>query len=218
MTPSYQVAVTPGVGRSVGIAEHAAIATLAEAVGIEPGYRDTDGHIQQTSVESQRGILQAMGFDLSSEASLHAALHQREAADWHRLVAPVTVLRRSPGAIPSVTLTLPEALLSRPLKWCVELENGSTRAGTLVPESLDHLEHRSESLRFVRAFAPAAANGLGRWLSSNNPCNRRYRNRDEPHHRSAGRVRSRLAGTWRAAMGDRLSAVLPVVGCKLGHR
>ncbi len=141
MTPSYQVAVSSRTGRSVDIAEEAAIVTLAEAVGIEPSYRDTDGHIQRTSVKSRRGILQAMGFDLSSAASLHAALHQREAADWHRLVAPVIVLRRSPGAIPSVIVALPEALLSRPLEWRVEQEEGSTHAGMLVPESLDHLEH-----------------------------------------------------------------------------
>ncbi len=84
-----------------------------------------------------------MGFDLSSVNALRAALHQQEEAHWHRLVAPVTVLRRSPGAVPSITVTLPEALLSRSMDWCVEPEGGMMLAGAVVPGSLDHLEHRT---------------------------------------------------------------------------
>jgi 4-alpha-glucanotransferase len=139
----------------VGTAEQHAIEALADIVGIEPGYRDTDGHIRHTSLESKRGVLQSMGFDLNSVGALDAALRQREEADWHRLVAPVTVVRRSKGAAPSVTVTLPDTLLSRSMDWCVEPEDSLPLAGTLVPGSLDVLErHTVRCGTFVRMRLP----------------------------------------------------------------
>jgi 4-alpha-glucanotransferase len=139
----------------VGTAEQDAIEALADIVGIEPSYRDTDGHIRHTSLESKRGVLQSMGFDLNSVGALDAALRQREEADWHRLVAPVTVVRRSKGAVPSVTVTLPDTLLSRSMDWCVEPEDSLPLAGTLVPGSLDVLErHTVRCGTFVRMRLP----------------------------------------------------------------
>ena len=142
-------------GRSVGTAKQTATETLADDVGIEPSYRDTEGHIRHISLESKRGVLQSMGFDLCSENAIHAALHQWEEVDWHRLVAPVTVLRRSRGAVPSVTVTLPDALLSQSMDWCVAPEGCSRFFGTLVPESLDVLEHHTVRCgTFVRIRLP----------------------------------------------------------------
>ena len=139
----------------MGTAEQDAIEALADIVGIEPSYRDTEGHIRHTSLKSKRGVLQSMGFDLNSVGALDAALRQREEVDWHRLVAPVTVVRRSKGAVPSVTVTLPDTLLSRSMDWCVEPEDSLPLAGTLVPGSLDVLEcHTVRCGTFVRMSLP----------------------------------------------------------------
>jgi 4-alpha-glucanotransferase len=155
VTGSYQAEVTLVMGRSVGTAEQAAIEKLAEVIGIEPSYRDTEGHIQHTSPGSKRGVLQSMGFDLYSENAIHAALHQREEVDWHHLVAPATVFRRLAGTTPSLTVTLPDALLSRSMDWCVEPEGSSMFAGTLMPASLDVLEHHTVRCgTFVRMRLP----------------------------------------------------------------
>jgi 4-alpha-glucanotransferase len=154
-TAGYQAEVNLVTGRSVGTAKQTATETLADDVGIEPSYRDTEGHIRHISLESKRGVLQSMGFDLCSENAIHAALHQWEEVDWHRLVAPVTVLRRSRGAVPSVTVTLPDALLSQSMDWCVAPEGCSRFFGTLVPESLDVLEHHTVRCgTFVRIRLP----------------------------------------------------------------
>lgn len=139
----------------MGTAEQDAIEALADIVGIEPSYRDTEGHTRHTSLESKRGVLQSMGFDLNSVGALDAALRQREEVDWHRLVAPVTVVRRSKGAVPSVIVTLPDTLLSRSMDWCVEPEDSLPLAGTLVPGSLDVLErHTVRCGTFVRMSLP----------------------------------------------------------------
>jgi hypothetical protein len=97
--------------------EDTAIETLAGSVGVAPRYRDAQGRDQHVSIATKRAVLLSMGFDLSSINAIRAALQARVDAEWHCLLAPVTVLRRSPDAISSVTVTLPEVLLSRPLDW-----------------------------------------------------------------------------------------------------
>jgi 4-alpha-glucanotransferase len=135
--------------------EDTAIETLAGSVGVAPRYRDAQGRDQHVSIATKRAVLLSMGFDLSSINAIRAALQARVDAEWHCLLAPVTVLRRSPDAISSVTVTLPEVLLSRPLDWRLELEGGTTLSGTSMPESLAHIERRSEDgSAFVRLLLP----------------------------------------------------------------
>lgn len=126
-------------------AEDAAIDDLAEAVGIEPGYRDTTGRIQPVSAETRRATLRSMGFDLGSASAVRDALQARVEAEWHRFIAPAAVLRRIPATAPSVTVTLPEASLSRPLEWRLELEAGSRLSDTVQAGSLEVVERRVAS-------------------------------------------------------------------------
>ncbi len=131
------------------------IETLAEAAGIESRYRDTEGRIRQASLETKRGVLLSMGFDLSSTETIRAALNATVDAEWQRTIAPITVLRRSQGVTPSVVVTVPEALLSHVWDWRLELEGGTILAGTLLPESLARLEHHPMAgSTFVRARLP----------------------------------------------------------------
>ena len=139
-------------------AEDTAIETLAQTVGIEPSYRDTNGRVQHVPIETKRSVLLSMGFDLSSANSLREALLAYKAAEWRRLVAPVAVLRCSPDTIPCVTVTVPEALLSRSLDWHLELEAGTALSGTSVPDVLVELERRSVGGNsFVRVRLPLPA-------------------------------------------------------------
>jgi hypothetical protein len=103
--------------------EDAAIEALAEAVGIEPDFRDTAEQLQHVSTETKHHVLQAMGFNLTSASAVRDALRAHEEVQWHRFVAPIIVLRRTPNVTCSV-VTLPERLISRPLDWRLELEGG----------------------------------------------------------------------------------------------
>jgi len=100
-------------------ANDAAIDALAEAVGMESSYRDTMGQIQQLSAETKRLTLLSMGFDLDSAGAVDEALRALLEAKWNSLIAPVTVLRRSPGAVPFVTVTLPEVGRNGFAEMCV---------------------------------------------------------------------------------------------------
>lgn len=122
--------------------DDAAIDALAEAAGMEASYRDTTGQVQQASAETKRATLLSMGFDLGSAGAVDEALRALLEAEWHSLIAPVTVLRRSPDTVPSVTVTLPEALLVHSLEWRLDLETGATLSGTVTAGSAAVLERR----------------------------------------------------------------------------
>ena len=73
--------------------EQTLLATLAERAGIANDYYDIAGTLHQTSDDTRRAILTAMGFTVDSAASLTQALQEWDEAPWRRPCEPVRVLR-----------------------------------------------------------------------------------------------------------------------------
>jgi len=100
---------------------------LAEQAGLEPTYRDFYGEDRRVAPETKRAFLGALGFDVSSEESIAAAVRANEEAGW-RCLDPVVVVRegasalRTPVVFPSGTLKI---------GWTLVEELGRTTRGTL---------------------------------------------------------------------------------------
>jgi 4-alpha-glucanotransferase len=131
------------------------IELLANAVGIEPNYRDVEGRVQSVAIETQRAVLLSMGFDLSTPEAARAALQACVDAEWRLLLPPVVVLKHAPDVVPAVSLTLPEPFLSRRLEWHLDLEEGTGLSGSVLPEALVALARsRVDGEQFVRLQMP----------------------------------------------------------------
>ncbi len=60
--------------------------------GIQQDYWDIFGHQHWTSQETNKAILTALGYDCSSEDSLHASIDKKENKEKARLLPPVLVV------------------------------------------------------------------------------------------------------------------------------
>ncbi len=109
---------------------------LAEAVGIEDSYRDVDGRIRKASGETKRGLLKAMGHDVSLPAAVRDALEGMRADKRKRILAPVIVSRRTQGAAGTVALTLPENPAQGAIDWQIDSEGGEMLSGSAAPADL----------------------------------------------------------------------------------
>jgi (1->4)-alpha-D-glucan 1-alpha-D-glucosylmutase len=116
-----------------------ALARLARLHGIEPGYHDIWGNWRATPDETRRRILQALGVDAHDDATARAALAAHERARWERIVAPMSVVRRS-ALEGGIRLQLPESALGRALSARITDESGEVREERIEALSLERLE------------------------------------------------------------------------------
>lgn len=107
-----------------------ALRALAARAGILPGYRDIRGRRRRTSDATSVALLQAMGFDASSEAAARRSLAVLEREARAQLLAPVRVVRcrREDDAPSTLAVDLQEA--PRGLAYSLELlaEDGARHA------------------------------------------------------------------------------------------
>jgi 4-alpha-glucanotransferase len=68
------------------------LALAAQACGIELNYWDVWGQQHHSSPEAQTAILESLGVDASTTASLESALEERVWREWHRPLPPTLVL------------------------------------------------------------------------------------------------------------------------------
>jgi 4-alpha-glucanotransferase len=112
---------------------------LASVAGLEPWYYDIKGTRHETTVESKVLVLSALGFDVSSIASVRASLARLEEDPWRRVLAPFVVTR---AKSPTVDLFLTAETAQRPHQWRVKLEGGGSASGEFRPETLPLLGSR----------------------------------------------------------------------------
>lgn len=117
----------------------AALATLAARNGIEPSFRDALGKTLETSPETQRALLAAMGVAADDEAEAEAALEAFDRAEWERPLPPVRVAYSDPGPV-TVDLTLPAD--TNEVSWRVVLEYGGEIKGRASFADLALIETR----------------------------------------------------------------------------
>ena len=122
-----------------------AIDALADAYGIEAEFVDAHGNTQQTSVETKRSLLRALGADAADDDAARTSLDALERKSWLRALPPVLV---SPSAAEiTVPLTLPASTTT--VHWQISLENGSHLTGVADFASLPIVAARSIDDRHV---------------------------------------------------------------------
>jgi (1->4)-alpha-D-glucan 1-alpha-D-glucosylmutase len=109
-----------------------ALDRLCALCGIAAEYTDIWGRTHRVSVETQRSLLEAMGLVVETEGDLRAALEEREARPWQRLLPPVLVVRESEGSLP-IPVTVPAELAEESFSWELTEESGDQREGTFHP-------------------------------------------------------------------------------------
>ena len=83
-----------------------ALDDLAERMGIEPQFRNAKGEIVETSSETKRSLLAAMGVEAADEVQECKALEDLDRAEWLRPLSVVQVLRAE-ASPPAIELVLP---------------------------------------------------------------------------------------------------------------
>ncbi|HEX6019803.1 MAG TPA: malto-oligosyltrehalose synthase [Burkholderiaceae bacterium] len=106
----------------------ALLEALARGHGIELSYRDIWSHERRAEPGVLASLLQAMGVDTTSDASLERALREQQRAHWQRVV-PTYAL--AAGSSVPIALRLPAGLWSRTLRWRVVEERGTAHEGPL---------------------------------------------------------------------------------------
>lgn len=113
------------------------LARLAEVAGIEPFYHDIWGNRRDTSPETMRALLAAMGLRAGTEEEAAASLVALEGRRWRRLLPPVLVLAEDEA--PVIPVSVP-ADAAGTLTWNLTEEGGGLRCESVPLPSLPVLE------------------------------------------------------------------------------
>lgn len=102
------------------------IERLARLRGIGDAYHDYRGELRYFSLETKRGILQAMGCAVEDPAALALDLSRLEVARWRKFLPPVAAAR---GARMGLDINVTAREFGSSLVWSVQFEDGSRRDG-----------------------------------------------------------------------------------------
>jgi len=107
---------------------------LAYLAGIEPHYWDIWGNYYETSEETKRVILDALGIPAADDPAVEAGIAKIEQSPWTRIVPPVIVLRE--GAELHVPFSVPSDSLETERSVRVVEEEGTAHEIRFVPAHL----------------------------------------------------------------------------------
>lgn len=125
-----------------------ALARLAEVAGIEPFYHDIWGNRRDTSPETMRALLAAMGLRADTEEEAAASLTALEGRAWRRLLPPVLVLAEDEA--PVIPISVP-ADAAGTLTWNLTEEGSGLRCESVPLSALPVLENgTSGGVAYVR--------------------------------------------------------------------
>lgn len=103
------------------------LARLSDLAGILPVYTDNWQQPHFTQPQSQRKLLTAMGFDVSTPKRIASTIKGQELQPWQRILEPVTVITQEKP--PWVSVTLPDDLAAGIWTWYLHLENHEVLQG-----------------------------------------------------------------------------------------
>ena len=131
-----------------------ALSRLCDLYGIALDYFDIWGNHHQASVQTQRALLSAMGISAATEAGAQQALETFEAAQWHRVLPPVQVVRKTEAPF-EILVTLPASAGQDKFGWALIQESGERFEGKFSLSALQVLEkHRIGETHFARYTFP----------------------------------------------------------------
>ncbi|MDX9862627.1 MAG: 4-alpha-glucanotransferase, partial [Rhodospirillales bacterium] len=111
------------------------LARLADAVGIQPRYRDVSGRTHSIAAEPLAALLAALGRPSADEAAAESALRDLEAQWAERALDPVQVVVPGDGPV-AVDALFADAFGDARLDWRLEFEDGGIRVGSARPLDL----------------------------------------------------------------------------------
>src|SRR5690606_9951229 len=82
----------------------------AALAGVQDSYVHAQGHTEFISLDKQQAILQAMGFDLSSEDRIRQQIQTLTEQPWLDVIAPVTVCEQGQPVTLRLQQLQPQAL------------------------------------------------------------------------------------------------------------
>lgn len=109
---------------------------LADAVGIFPSYHDVSGREHRLDDEAAAALLEAMGFDVSSEAAAEAALERLRATQRGRIIPPASVIVADEPAAPMLEIRVPDELL-RPVAWRIDVRQETGEEFSFAGDATD---------------------------------------------------------------------------------
>src|SRR6185312_2145712 len=135
-----------------------ALNKLADLAGIEARYWDIEGRLHETSPETARRLLGALGLPAETQAEISASLAQLEEEQWRETLPPVIVATEGREIAIPLRLSAAAALT---LRWSLDLEGGRQVEGEcnladLAIESTGALDGTSVVLRQLRLPAQPA--------------------------------------------------------------
>lgn len=129
---------------------------LATLAGIQNSYVHANGHTEHIALPVQQAILQAMGFDLSSETGIAAHIQALEQQAWQERLAPVTVCTE--GELLHVRLQLLAATATSQWQWCITQESGLPLTGELTLQPKDIVEdYQTDQGKILAFYLPLTA-------------------------------------------------------------
>lgn len=112
------------------------IRTLAERLGIQSDYLDYEDKPTAISIEHQALVLEAMGYDTSSDNHLMMAIDQIDQEDWQTLLAPIHI---SPASTPTFRLCVAQEDSGKVFEMRVQLESGKSIQQRFIPEGFTQI-------------------------------------------------------------------------------
>jgi len=106
----------------------ALIERLASLRGVGTAYYDYRGELHPFSLETQRGILAAMGSNVDDETALAEEVRRLEIAKWRGLLPTVAAAQ---GSRIGFDCNITGSEFGSALVWTVHLEDGSTQSGSV---------------------------------------------------------------------------------------
>lgn len=114
---------------------------LAALAGVQDSYVHAQGHTEHISLEKQQAILQAMGYDLSSEQQIAIQIRQLTDAPWRDVVAPVNVCTE--GSALTLRIQQLQQQAQSDWQWQIQTEDQQQFSGQLSINAKDICQRHS---------------------------------------------------------------------------
>jgi len=116
------------------------IKQLAALVGLQDSYVHAQGHTEVISLDKQQAILQAMGYDLTSNDAIQDKIVELSEQPWHEVIAPVTVCQQGEPLRIRVQQLQQNAVSD--WQWQINTEEQQQFSGSLTIAAKDISERR----------------------------------------------------------------------------
>lgn len=102
------------------------IEKLADLVGFHRSYTDCFGNLVTANEQARHTLLQAMGYDLSSEGAIQKAIIELEQTPWCKIL-PSSVVAKAEHDVHEIKISVPDSATQ--INWTIVTEDARTLTG-----------------------------------------------------------------------------------------